>query len=336
MFDETLRELEKYKKGMSIPVTLPVGEKGYFDRLCNSPLCKASFKVLFEDWKNLVRDEGVFCPICRHEAIASEWNTEEQNEYLTKYSLDHISRVIGNSLSQDAQSFNRKQSKDGFITISMSYKPGISPIILPIEAAEAMEQCFICESCGCRYASAGAAFFCPSCGYNSATTTFDNAIQTTLTMISTLPEINKSVSKNFNNDVAKDIERQIIENSFCRIISSFERFAEATFIRLPKVTEFTTRKNVFQNLSESSKLWHQATGRSYEEMLFKDELANLNRFFQQRHLITHKESIVDQEYLTKTNDSTYSVGQRLVIKEETVRQLADLVVKLANQLKKLN
>jgi uncharacterized Zn finger protein (UPF0148 family) len=335
MFDETLREIENLKHGLRVSLTLPMDEKGYFDRRCPSELCKASFKVLFEDWKNLVRDEVVFCPICRHEAIASEWNTEEQNEYLTKFSLEHISRVIGNSLSQDAQSFNRQQPKDGFITMSMSFKPGISPVVLPIEAAEAMEQCFICESCGCRYASAGAAFFCPSCGYNSATTTFDNAIQTTLKMISTLPEINESISKSFNNDAAKDIERQIIENSFCRIISSFERFAEATFTRLPKATEFTLRKNVFQNLNESSKLWHQATGKSYEAMILKDELTNLNRFFQQRHLITHKESIVDQEYIIKTNDNTYSVGQRLIIREETVRQLADLIVKLANQLKKL-
>jgi len=333
MFDRTLRELRKFGHGVRIPVSLPLDEKGYIDRRCPAELCAASFKVLFEDWRNLVRDEIVYCPICRHEAISTEWNTEEQKEYLAKLGIEHIKRAIGSTLSQDAQSFNRLQPKGGFIKLSLSVKPSASMIILPIEAAEAMEQCFVCESCGCKYASVGAAFFCPACGYNSAITTFDNAVETVLRTMSTLAEIKESVGKNFSSDAAQDVERQIIESGFCRLVSSFERFAEATFTRLPNVTQFILRKNVFQNLSESSRLWHQATGKSYEDMLTDDELKDLSRLFQQRHLLTHEEGIVDQEYITKTNDITYSVGQRLIIRETAVRRLADLIVKVANQLK---
>jgi len=333
MFDRTLRELKKFEHGVHVPVSLPLDEKDYLDRRCPAELCAASFKVLFEDWRNLVRDEIVYCPICRHEAISTEWNSEEQKEYLAKLGLEHIKRAIGSTMSQDAQSFNRRQPKGGFIKLSLSVKPSASTIILPIDAAEAMEQCFVCESCGCRYASVGAAFFCPACGYNSATTTFDNAIGTVLRTISTLTEIKESIGKNFSTDAAKDVERQILESVFCRLVSSFERFAEATFTRLPNATQFTLRKNVFQNLGESSRLWHQATEKSYEDMLTEDELADLSRLFQQRHLLTHKEGIVDQEYITKTNDIAYSAGQRLIIREIAVCQLADLIVKIASQLK---
>jgi len=334
MFDRTLRELRRLQNGVRVSISLPSDEKGYLDRRCPSELCTASFKVLFEDWRTLVRDEIVYCPICRHEAISTEWNTEEQKEYLANLALEHITRAIDNALSQDAQSFNRRQPKGGFIKLSLSVKPSASTIILPIEAAEAMEQCFICESCGCRYASVGAAFFCPACGYNSAVSIFDNSVETILKMMSSVEDIRAAVGKSFDADTAEDSARQIIESSFCKLVSSFERFAEATFARLPNAAQFTLRKNAFQNLGESNKLWHQAIGKGYKDMLTRNEFADLNRLFQQRHLLTHTEGIADEEYITKTNDKTYSLGQRLVIRETSVRQLAGLITKLASQLKR--
>jgi uncharacterized protein YbaR (Trm112 family) len=333
MFDRTLRELRRLQNGVRVPVSLPLDGKGYLDRWCPAKVCAASFRVLFEDWRNLVRDEVVYCPICRHEANSTEWNTEEQIQYIKKVGLNYATRAIGNALSQDAQSFNRQQPKKGFVQMTMSFKPGTHIVIVPIEAAEAMEQSFMCESCGCRYASVGAAFFCPACGYNSAITTFDNSVETVLKTIYSVEEIRAVVRKSFDADTAEDSARQIIESSFCKLVSSFERFTEATFALLPNAAQFNLRKNVFQNLGESSKLWYQATSKGYEDMLTTSELADLNRLFQQRHLLTHEEGMVDKEYITRTNDMTYSVGQRLIIRETSVRQLADLIVKLASQLK---
>jgi hypothetical protein len=61
-------------------------------------------------------------------------------------------------------------------------------------------------------------------------------------------------------------------------------------------------------------------------------MASLNLFFQQRHLLAHREGIVDQEYIDKTHDLTYRPGQKLVIKEVAVNRLADLVQLLASRL----
>lgn len=55
-------------------------------------------------------------------------------------------------------------------------------------------------------------------------------------------------------------------------------------------------------------------------------------FFQQRHLLAHKEGLVDEEYLTKSGDTAYRVGQKLQIKEPSVLRLADLVERLAASL----
>ena len=65
------------------------------------------------------------------------------------------------------------------------------------------------------------------------------------------------------------------------------------------------------------------------------EMADLVRLFQQRHLVAHRDGIVDQEYIDKSSDSTYSVGQRLVVHEYAVSRLADVVAKLAGEIRKL-
>ena len=113
--------------------------------------------------------------------------------------------------------------------MSMSFNPGSRTFVLPIEAAEAMEQNFVCESCSCRYASVCAAFFCPACGHNSAATTFDAAVHTVIKTLSALPEIKLTVRKSYGADTAEDTARHLIENSLDKLVSSFQRFAEATF-----------------------------------------------------------------------------------------------------------
>ena len=76
MFDNILRELERLgQDGTAIPIHLPIDDDGYFDRRCPAGACQADFKILFEDWKNKVSDDHVYCPFCRAEAKATEWNT---------------------------------------------------------------------------------------------------------------------------------------------------------------------------------------------------------------------------------------------------------------------
>ena len=138
MFDNINLELKKIEQsGGKIPVSIsmPIDNDGYFDRRCPSEACLADFKVLMEDWKHKVSDTQVFCPVCREEAKSTEWNTPEQHEYIRQVGINHIRGIIGQALSQDATDFNRRQ-RPGFITISMSYKPGTPTLIVPISAAE--------------------------------------------------------------------------------------------------------------------------------------------------------------------------------------------------------
>ena len=216
--------------------------------------------------------------------------------------------------------------------MSMSVEPSRVPILIPPQAAEEMRQDFTCESCGCRYSSIGAAFFCPACGHNSAQTTFLAAVQTVRTTATNLPNIRSAVEELADKDAAENTVRQLLENSLVRLAASFQRFAEAAFHALPNSSTFSIRKNLFQNLNESTAVWRKATGKGYEDHLGPSAMAELHLFFQQRHLLAHREGLVDQGYIDKSGDRSYSIGQKLVIKGPAVLRLAELVEKLAHGL----
>jgi|GEM_PF-203587 uncharacterized Zn finger protein (UPF0148 family) len=334
MFDKLSEELKKLKGGVKIPVKLPLDDDGYLDRECHAATCHAEFKVLFQDWREKVSDEKVYCPICRNEASSGDWNTDEQREYMKAVAIAHVQDVVHTALTEDAQRFNRAQ-RPGFIQISLSAKPGARPAIVPLEAAKAMRQQFTCEVCGCRYASIGVAFFCPACGNNSAVATFDQTIATVRKIVSLAPSIRSGLAKEYDEDLAQDSVRIILEDSLVRLVGAFQQYADALFEQLPSAISFKRHKNIFQNLSESSALWRSSVGKGYENMLSAAELQDLESLFQKRHLIAHRNGIVDHEYIEKSGDKTYSIGQRLVVREAAVLRLVDLLSKLAGELRRV-
>jgi len=195
-----------------------------------------------------------------------------------------------------------------------------------------MEQKITSENCHCRFAAIGSAFFCPACGHNSASSTFNDTLDTILNTLESAGEIRTFLSASSGHDLAENTIRHLFEDSLVRIAASFQRFAEAKFLSLSNSSDFSLSKNVFQRLKQSSELWRQAIGKGYEDMLSSDEWIDLNRLFQQRHLLAHREGIVDQEYIDKSQDHSISVGQKLVIKAESPKRLAEIVRKISTHL----
>jgi len=325
MFDDTIGFLKRLERGMQVPIEMPLDEEGYLDRQCPKDECHAEFKVLFEDWREKVREEIVYCPMCRHKAESGKWNTPEQERYIEEYGTRYVSEQIDKTLKRDAAQFNRRQPKGGFIQMSMSVKPGRPPIAVPAEVAELMQQKFACEECGCQYGSVGSSFFCPACGHNSAPSTFAGTVRTVRTLMQRLDKIAGAIP---DKDSAEDAVRQILENSLQRLVGGFQRLMEALFDKLPQAARIQPRRNVFQNLRESSDLWEKAGLKRYENLLTEEELRDLNRLFQQRHLCAHRDGIVDQAYLDKSQDTSYTAGQRVVVKPASVHRLGDLVEKI--------
>ena len=324
MFDE-MRRAARRLNGVRVPISMPLDDEGSLDRLCPHEECGAEFKVIFEDWRDKVSDERAYCPLCRHEARSSQWNTPDQKRYIADVARNYAARTLNEAMAQDARGFNARQPQSGFITMSMSVKPGHLPILVPSRVGALMQQKFACEACGCRYASVGSSFFCPACGHNSAITAFADTITTVRRLIENLSLVAEALG---DRDAAENATRQILESSVERLVGAFQRYMESLFGKLPGASTANPRRNAFQNLAESSDLWQAVNMARYEDLLPPREWQDLNRLFQQRHLIAHRAGVVDGQYRQKSGDLQYSVGQRIVISRASVGRLTDLVEKL--------
>lgn len=321
MFEE-LGHLAKRLDGTKVTVTgaAPSDDGGFVDRECPAPECLFGFKVHGEDWRDIVRDEEVFCPFCRHSADAQKWWTTDQVENMRRQALAQVRGMLGEAMIRDAASFNRRQPKGGFLSMSMSVKLGPREVVMPVEATETMRLRMKCGECSCRYAVIGSAYFCPSCGHSAIDRVFQQSLGTIRSCLDALTTIRANI---IDPDVAENTARSVIEAGLQSAITAFQRYAEALFGKQaapPKI-----RRNVFQNLDEGSRLWKAAFGSDYEVHLDRNSLLDLQRLFQQRHLLAHKEGIVDDDYVLKSGDLTYRAGQRLVIRENSVRRGVDLV-----------
>jgi len=327
VFEDLIRELRRLDQRRKVSIDMQLDDDGYFDRACPNPECCVAFKIRFDDWRDKVPDDAVHCPICGAIKASTEWNTPAQLEQIRSVALRHVHGQLNRAMSRSVR--NQRPQQLGLVTMSWSYKPGREPVLVTAEASEVMTQKSTCEACGCRYASVGAAFFCPACGHNSAISTFDATVDTVRNTIAKLEDIRRILADGAGQDAAEDSTRHICENSLVKLISTFQRFAEAHYDALKIADKPPARRNVFQNLSESSLLWKGALGWGYEDLLPSQDLSRLQTYLQQRHLLSHNDGIVDDLYVQRSGERTYRVGQRLVIRSDSVEDLAALVEALA-------
>lgn len=330
MFDNTFRELDRLGRGWKVEVPIEADDEGYIDREC--PSCQCSFKVHDEDWTNIVSDESVFCAFCGHEADADQWWTTTQlkraRTQVMAVTKAQIEQTIGSALEQDAASWNRRQ-QDSLIQIRMEVTgtPSVVPGVRPIPADDPMKLKISCPKCTCRYAAVGVAFFCPACGHNAATMMFDQALNGIRKVLDVTLELRHSVP---DRDTAEITVRTLVEGALQNAVTAFQRYAEALY---ESVSGAPAKANAFQSINQGEDIWRAATGKSYTEHLADGELERLKLYFQRRHLLAHTQGIVDEDYINRSGDATYKIGQRIVIRKADVSHCVDLIERLADGLK---
>lgn len=330
MFDKLIRELENLNnKKISVPINADA--EGYLDKECPSKECLFVFKAKEEDWKNLFKDEAVYCPMCGHNAPADSFWTTEQLEKAREQGIKYVRGKIDAALEEGARDFNRRQDRNSFISMSMKVS-GTHPhhYILPVSAKKEFERKLKCDVCNANYAVIGSAFFCPCCGNNSVEKTFDDSLAKVETKLNSISIVRKAIEV-VSKDDAEITCRSLIETGLNDCVVAFQRFCEATFVK-EKPTEKISA-NVFQRLEDGSKLWKGVFNEGYEDWLTATELKRMNTLFQRRHLLSHSEGIVDDKYLQRANDSTYKLGQRIVVKENDVTELLKLIRKIVAKIR---
>lgn len=310
-----------------ISVPIEPDSEGYLDKECPSEPCLFLFKIYGDDWSNLVRGEEVFCPSCRHVAPAKSWFPRAQVEAARDYALGTITHAMNKAMRTDAAASRSRRNRNSFLSITLDVKGGRDAVLVPVAAAEPMRLSTTCESCGCRYSYIGAAYFCPNCGANSASHTFMQTLQT----IRTSAGLGGTLRGTLDPDEAEVMIRTLLEKAIQDTVMSFQRLNEQFYERQ---SGKTAHRNAFQKLDAGSDLWKVEIGYSYVDLVGQTKLDQLKIYFQQRHLLAHQQGIVDQDYIDRSGDKTYAAGQRLIIRDFAVREFADLIEELGQELTK--
>ena len=326
-----LRELDRLKRE-KISVPIEFDELGYLDRECPAPSCLFVFKVLAQDWTDRFKDEAVFCPLCGHEAAADKWWTTEQITRAREEAMTLLRGRIGNALHRDARDFNATAPR-GFVRMSMkvSGTGHARTAAIPVAAAAVLEQTLTCDRCGAGYAVVGSAFFCPCCGHNSVERMFDGSLTKVRTKIERLDVVREALRIAVGADQAEVFCRSTIENGLQDCVVAFQHLAERLYSA--PVGSKPPAPNVFQRLDGGSDVWRATIGEGYEDWLTPVELQELRVLFQRRHLLAHREGLIDAKYLQKSGDTTYRIGQRLVVSAADVFRMVVLVKKLGTALR---
>lgn len=328
MFEDLIKTLGNLD-GQSVSVIIEADEKGCLDKQCPAENCEFLFKVNEEDWKNIFTDEAVWCPMCRHEAPSKSWFTVEQVEHLRSEALTVVKGEINKALRSGAQKFNRRQPRNGFISMSMEVKGGVQrTYTLPAKAVEAMRLEIQCESCSSRFAVIGSAYFCPACGVNSVVRTFDDSLRKIRAKKDSEDIVRSALTESLGRDVAELTSRSLRETCLTDGVTAFQKYCEGLYSDYGKPPF-----NAFQRIADGSDLWRDVLGNGYERWLSSSELNELKIQYQKRHLLAHQEGIVDERYIKNSGDASYKVGQRLVVSTADVGSLLKLLEKLGQGLK---
>ena len=327
MFNELIRELRRLDGTHKVSLSVPTDTDGYSDRQCPSSECLFHVKIHEEDWTQKVRDEKVFCPFCGHTADSTQWWTQQQIEYAKEMAVAQIQQRIDRAMRTDSQQWNQRQKRGGLLTITMKVNNRPQHLLLPPATAEPMRLKITCPMCSCRYAVIGAAFFCPACGHNAADLMFQQALTSIRKTLNAIPQIRTALP---DRDAAENTTRHLIENGLQNAITAFQRYAEGLFAKFPSTP--SVRRNAFQNIKEGSDLWCAVTGKHYADYIGDLNIRSLIRLSQQRHLLAHTQGIVDEDYVIRTGDATYKIGQRLVIRGDTVHECLNLIEALTDRM----
>lgn len=320
-----MKTLEELEGTTAYTVEVETDKDGYVDKECPNQDCLSKFKIHADDWANKVSSEAVYCPFCGNKAPAKSWWTTEQIEQAKEQAVRSVTAKINRAIKADVTDFNRHVPKRGFFKMSMKFSGSTYEPNLPMFALEEMQQKITCDSCGTRYEVIGSAFYCPCCGNNSAKQTFVNSIEKVRAKIKNIPVIRKTIAELSKDEAARTCE-SLIETSVSDLVVALQRVCECIYTQITNNKKL--KRNVFQRLADGSALWKDEIGKGYEDWLSESEYVILKKCFQQRHLLQHREGIVDQDYIEKSGDETYSVGQRIIVKESDVLEYAGIVNKL--------
>lgn len=308
-------------------------ENGFFDRECPNEECLFTFKIDLKDWEEKVTDEHVYCPRCGCDAPSDKWWTQEQLEALNKNVSSFALGLVHDELKTIFRDIERKSRHNKYARIT--YKPGRRPQYanLPITQSEEWATEIVCDCCGVRFSVIGNAYFCPCCGKDLTTNAIRESLASYHRRIDGYERLQSFYESEFGKEEAAKQMALSREDTLDSLVGTFESFAKNRFLELGGQPQ---RGNVFQRVVDGSNLFKNLTGKEYRDFIGDDGVAMMIILVNRRHLISHNNGIVDDAYIRKTSDTTYEVGQRIIVKDRDLLTLLGYIEKVVTGLLEAN
>lgn len=304
--------------GNSFSIPIKPDEDGFTGRECPDASCEGYFKIEFGTG---LKGEGLpcHCPYCGHTEGHEHFWTKEQIEYAKSVAMRKVTDAFHKDLEK--LEFNHKPKGAFGIGISMKVKPG-RPTPIHYYREQKLETEVACANCTLRYSVYGVFAFCPDCGQHNSLQILDKNIEV--------------VGKMLDLAAGADAElaEKLIENALEDCVSAFDGFGrELCRLHAKKATKpDKAGKTSFQNLEGAKTNVSALFGHDLSVHVSAEEWQAANRGFQKRHLIAHKMGVVDQEYITKTNDPDAMLGRKVAVAETDVQATISAVRKIAQGL----
>ena len=167
--------------------------------------------------------------------------------------------------------------------------------------------------CGLEYSVKGVTAICPNC-------VIFNSREIFLEELEKLQE--KIVSENSWDNLS---------DCLLRLISQFDGFGRTT-VRFPffgKKIPNSLKTISFQNLEKANEKINVEFGAEIKRFIKPNDWNLIYKNFQKRHLVSHNLGIVDQEYITKTNDSSAIIGSKITLDQKELLEVIQISKKLA-------
>lgn len=132
------KEIEKLK---TATVEIHPDKNNMIKKECPKDDCKSQFFVDDDDWKNIFRDEEVFCPICKASNLAKK--------YIPSEYMENVKQQLSQSIKQSWET--------GSPINVVNYKITIGKELIA-------NYLYNCNSCYAKYGTLVEANLCPSCG----------------------------------------------------------------------------------------------------------------------------------------------------------------------------
>jgi hypothetical protein len=301
----------------TMKVSIPSDDQGYFGRLC--PACNAFFKVRVDEFRAAPDDLQLYCCYCGHRAGPDDFMSSDQKKRAISAAKAAALAKIQGML---AEALPRGTSHRGLVSVSWEFKPGTPPS-LHTYIEEQVRRTVTCDRCGRGSAVYGAATFCPYCGPRRISDRILDEIaaqRRTLALVDHLPDSVREdarVAGVFDGAAADSIEN---------VVTLFEHFCRETFNELvaPALDILKReRPNVFQSLDDSNRVFRTHTQLTLHKLVDRQTWERMHVAFAKRHVLTHRNGLVDKRYLDSVPISSLKVGQRLLISRTEAEQALD-------------